>query len=624
MDKYGVLRQHFGYSSFRAGQEGIIDAILSGRDTFGVMPTGGGKSLCYQIPALVLGGMTVVISPLISLMKDQVMALKEMSVPAAFLNSSLTYEQTLRVYDNLRRGKYKILYVAPERLEMSDFLSLCRDLAISLVAVDEAHCISQWGNDFRPSYLKIADFVAALPRRPRVAAFTATATERVREDILKKLRLQSPYSIVTGFDRPNLSFAVQRSSSRKNELLSLILARREKSGIVYCMTRANVERISEFLCQNGIRATRYHAGLPDEERRQNQEDFVYDRKSVMVATNAFGMGIDKSNVSFVIHYNMPMSLEAYYQEAGRAGRDGSPADCILLFGEGDIHTAKMLIDSTEPREGIDEEEWEGQKRLDYSRLDKMIAYGKTTQCLRGTILDYFGQEHTEVCGNCSNCKASFFEKDITQDAQKILSCVKRITNRLHYSVGVSLTSQVLAGSENQRIYSLGLHEIKTYGAMKGLSQQEIAATIGYLVDRGYLEKSESYHALHLTPRADAVLFRGETVTMFCRKKTPKPEKIKKTQHTLVLSDFHEAATGAYALGKDAEALYKKLVSLRTEIATEERVPAYVVFSNASLIEMATKRPTDMTAFFTISGVGRIKAERYGERFLTLIRRFLGE
>ncbi|MBR2986746.1 MAG: DNA helicase RecQ [Clostridia bacterium] len=622
MDPYTALRRYFGYTSFREGQKELIDAILTGKDAMGVMPTGGGKSLCYQIPVLTLGGMTVVISPLISLMKDQVMALKEANVPAAFLNSSLSFEQTLKVYDYLRQGRYRILYVAPERLDSEEFLSLCRSLPITLLAVDEAHCISEWGNDFRPSYLKIADFVASLPKRPRVAAFTATATERVRGDIITKLSLHDPYCVVTGFDRPNLYFDVRYRRSRQNELLSLIRERKKESGIVYCMTRANVEKITDFLCENGINATRYHAGLSDEERRRNQEDFVYDRKTVMVSTNAFGMGIDKSNVSFVIHYNMPLSLEAYYQEAGRAGRDGAPADCILLYGEADIHMAKLLIDRKGDEEEGDPEELEKQRRFDYARLDKMISYAKTTKCLRGVILDYFGQSHADTCGNCSCCKTTFFEKDITVEAQKILSCVKRIRDRLGYSLGLSMTAQVLAGGEGQRLLSLGLHEIKTYGAMKELSQREIMRLITYLCDRGYLEKNESFQNFSLLPAAEGVLFGGEKVIMLYRKEREKTQKEKKSKNALSLSEFHEAKTENPSLDEKERSLYQKLVSLRTEIASTEHVPAYIVFSNATLIDMAKKRPTDSEAFLEISGVGRIKAMRYGEQFLSLIRKEL--
>ena len=441
-------------------EERLIDAVLDGRDVLGIMPTGGGKSLCYQIPALLLPGMTVVVSPLISLMKDQVMALKNAGVAAAYVNSSLTGEQLARVYDNIRRGVYKLLYIAPERLQSDGFAELARRLPIALLAVDEAHCISQWGNDFRPSYLRIADFIRGLPTRPVVAAFTATATEQVRRDIEEKLEMRAPLRVVTGFDRPNLRFEVLRPRQRPAALLELVEKRRGKSGIIYCLTRSNVEKVCALLRAHGVPATRYHAGLSDAERQRNQEDFVYDRCPVIAATNAFGMGIDKSNVSYVIHYNMPMSLEAYYQEAGRAGRDGAPAECLLLYARSDVQTAKMLIDSTEG-DAADGETRETMRRRAYARLDRMLAYCKTTKCLRGCILDYFGQAHGEACGNCGNCQTVFRQADITVEAQKILSCVKRVQDRLGYPVGAALIARVLHGSGERRIVRLGLQTLST-------------------------------------------------------------------------------------------------------------------------------------------------------------------
>ena len=369
MDKYSVLKQYFGHSEFRRGQEWLIDGILEGRDVLGIMPTGGGKSLCYQVPALLLPGVTLVISPLISLMKDQVTALLEAGVDAAFLNSSLNTEQLRNTYGHVRKGAYKLIYIAPERLSGEGFYELMREQDISLVAVDEAHCISQWGQDFRPSYLKIAEFVDKLPRRPILAAFTATATAEVRRDIVRLLHLQNSIDVITGFDRPNLFFDVQHPRNKMAVLSSLIEQRRNKSGIIYCATRAAVERVCDALNAHGILATRYHAGLSDDERQQNQDDFQFDRKTVMVATNAFGMGIDKSNVGFVIHYNMPKSLEAYYQEAGRAGRDGEGADCILLYSSGDITTAKFLIENSGENEELTAEEQSLVRQRDYQRLD---------------------------------------------------------------------------------------------------------------------------------------------------------------------------------------------------------------------------------------------------------------
>lgn len=608
-NKHQVLKEYFGYSAFRPGQETLIDAAVAGRDVLGIMPTGGGKSLCYQIPALLLPGLTVVVSPLISLMQDQVMALKSAGVPAAYINSTLSYEQLLKVYDRLQAGAYKLLYIAPERLESDGFGELSRRLPISMVAVDEAHCVSQWGNDFRPSYLKIVNFIAAQPRRPTVVAFTATATAQVREDIEAKLGLRDPVRVTTGFDRPNLNFEVLRPRRRSETLLELVRRRGEKSGIIYCMTRSKVESVCQLLQENGLPATRYHAGLSDGERHRNQEDFVYDRKPIMVATNAFGMGIDKSNVSFVIHYNMPMSLEAYYQEAGRAGRDGEPADCILLYSPADIHTAKALIQHTGEGEAVSEEARTQLRRLELDRLNRMIAYCTTIGCLRADILRYFGEESASSCGNCSNCRTEFVPKDITTEAQKILSCVKRIEDRVGYSVGSALVVRVLHGSGEKRIRSLGLDMLSTYGIMKDMDRRSITALMDYLCESGYLQRESLYGTVTWRDHAYAVLFDGEPVLMpvpVAREETKKRDKKKKKA---------PAATRP-------EDLFARLRRLRATVAAEQGVPVYIVFSNATLSDMSLKCPTTLSAFMDVSGVGAKKAERYGARFLSEIRDYL--
>ena len=484
MDKQTILHDVFGYDTFRDGQEQLIDAILAGQDVFGIMPTGGGKSLCYQIPAMLLPGITFVISPLIALMQDQVTALKEAGIPAAYVNSSLSSEQLRKVFANIRAERYKIVYVAPERLETENFLHLASSLCIDLLAVDEAHCISQWGQDFRPSYLKILQFIQNLNRRPVVAAFTATATEAVQKDVVRILELQNPLCVVTGFDRPNLRWEVLRPAKKLPALLRLLREREGQSGIVYCATRKNVEKVCDALRAEGFSATRYHAGLDEAERRRNQEDFVYDRNTVMVATNAFGMGIDKSNVRFVIHYNMPKSLEAYYQEAGRAGRDGEAADCVLLYSAGDVSTARFLIEHGEENDELTPEDQAQVQKQDLLRLNCMTGYCKTEQCLRGYILEYFGQSHPTACGNCGNCLTERETVDVTRQAQMILSCVKRIENRLGYNVGAAMVIHTLRGSKGERIVRLGLDQLSTYGLLRTESQDTVRSYLDGLEQQG--------------------------------------------------------------------------------------------------------------------------------------------
>ena len=404
MTKHDVLREYFGHTGFRPAQETLIDTIIEGRDVLGVMPTGAGKSLCYQIPALMLGGATLVVSPLISLMKDQVAQLRHGDVPAAFINSSLTATQYREVLRRVGEGRYKIIYVAPERLETADFLRFSQETQISLVAVDEAHCVSQWGQDFRPSYLKIARFIDTLKERPVAGAFTATATSDVKKDIVRLLGLRYPLSLTTGFDRPNLYFEVAKPENKQSLFYDLIEQRSGLCGIVYCSTRKTVDAVCSALRNKGISASRYHAGLDDVERRLNQDDFIGGRISVMVATNAFGMGIDKHDVRFVFHYNMPKNLESYYQEAGRAGRDGKPSDCILLYTKDDIRTAELLIRDSGKNEELTEKESRTVRYRDTVRLDKMIRYCEVDSCLRSYILRYFGEKQRGDCGNCSNCR----------------------------------------------------------------------------------------------------------------------------------------------------------------------------------------------------------------------------
>ena len=604
MDKFETLEWYFGYRSFRPGQEALIDGIMAGRDVFGIMPTGGGKSICYQVPALLLPGITLVISPLISLMQDQVMALKGAGVPAAYINSSLTWPQLQAVHRNLLAGQYKIVYIAPERLDSGGFGALAARLDISFIAVDEAHCISQWGQDFRPSYLRIVQFIENLPRRPVVGAFTATATAQVREDVERILKLREPVRTVTGFDRPNLYFEVRRPKGKDGELLELLAERKTKSGIIYCSTRKSVEAVCQLLQDKGYAATRYHAGLEEQERTGNQEDFLYDRKTVMVATNAFGMGIDKSNVSYVIHYNMPKSIEAYYQEAGRAGRDGTDADCILLFSGGDVNTARFLISNSSDNEEMDEAQRELVRQQDLKRLDAMIAYCKTTQCLRGYILDYFGQKHQEACGNCGTCKEDFETVDITREAQMILSCVRRIYDKLGYYVGIAMVARVLQGSKEKKLLEQGLDTISTYGLMKTLGRTKIRAMAEHLELEGYLLTEPEHQTLRLTAGAGEVLFQGKAVEMLMRKEEKAPPK----------------TDGTKLEGVDS-ALYEALREVRMALAKEAQIPAFMVFSNATLEDMARKKPKNMIEFRRVSGVGELKANWYGKAFLDCIRGF---
>lgn len=598
-DKLSVLKDYFGHDSFRDGQEQIVDALLDGRDALCIMPTGAGKSMCYQIPALLFDGVTIVVSPLISLMKDQVGSLVQSGVPAAYINSSLSYPQFLRVLSNVEHGKYKIIYVAPERLLTDGFLDTCKKIKISMVAVDEAHCVSQWGQDFRPSYLKIIAFVESLANRPIVGAFTATATNDVKEDIKKILRLKNPFEITTGFDRPNLFFGVIKSSSKDEKLIDLIRERGDRSGIVYCATRKNVESVCELLCDNGFSAARYHAGLDEYERRKNQEDFVFDRKNIMVATNAFGMGIDKSNVTYVIHYNMPKNIESYYQEAGRAGRDGGEADCILLYSPKDVRLNRFMIENSEGNDELTIEENEQIRERDFERLKYMTFYSTTNDCLRGFILRYFGGEKKAYCGKCSNCLSVHKLVDVTIDAQKIMSCIARTGQRY----GKTVICDVLKGSKSEKILKAELNNQSTYGIMKEVTARHIFGTIDFLAEKEYISSDNETEVLKLLPKSRDVLFGRERLVM---KKVENSEKVVKTHRpeVPVNSDLLDA-----------------LKALRKSIASKKSVPAYVIFTDATLIDMCKKCPETPDEMLEVSGVGRTKLEKFGKQFLEEIAKF---
>lgn len=601
-DKLSVLKEYFGHDSFREGQDRITDSLLGGRDVLGIMPTGAGKSICYQVPALMFDGITIVVSPLISLMKDQVSALVQSGVAAAYINSSLTHAQYLKVLQNTESGKYKIIYVAPERLCAPAFLGICRNLNISMVAVDEAHCVSQWGQDFRPSYLKIPDFIDALNSRPVVGAFTATATGAVRDDIKTLLRLVSPLVVTTGFDRPNLFFSVMQPKNKSIELMKLIKERKNESGIVYCSTHKAVEEVCELLQKNGFAATRYHAGLDENERRRNQDDFVYDRATIMVATNAFGMGIDKSNVSFVIHYNMPKNMESYYQEAGRAGRDGRSADCTLLYSAKDVRTNQFLINNSEPNPDLTEDEQEEVRRRDRERLKQMTFYCTTHKCLRKFILEYFGDKGPERCEKCSNCLSNHENTDITVDAQKIMSCVARTGQRY----GKKAICDVLRGSKNERLISAGLSRQSTYGIMADCPEKRLRDIIDHLCENGYMTaQGDEYPILKLAPKSCGVLTGQETLRMMLE--IPQKKKA--------------AAVKDALLPPADEKLLAALKDLRKSLAMRQSIPAYVVFTDATLVDMCRLKPKTQEEFMEVSGVGQAKSQRYGEVFLAVIAEF---
>ncbi len=605
-DALQALRTYFGYDAFRDGQRKLIEAILQGRDVLGIMPTGAGKSICYQIPAVLLPGVTLVVSPLISLMKDQVDALNETGIPATYINSSLSLIETNERMRQVAAGRYKLLYIAPERLESEHFRALVRKLEVPLIAVDEAHCVSQWGHDFRPSYMTIVRLLRDIETRPIMAAFTATATDVVKDDIAERLKLSDPVRVTTGYARDNLTLSVVRGADKRQYISHFLRQRPGQAGIIYASTRREVDSCHAWLNGLGIVAGKYHAGLPEEERAHTQDAFQRDDVQVIVATNAFGMGIDKSNVRFVIHHNMPKNLEAYYQEAGRAGRDGEPGDCVLLFSPQDVVTQKFFIEQSE----ADEE----RKRNDYRLQNEMVQYAHTGECLQLAIVRYFGEENGEPCGRCANCTDDREMIDVTDEAKLVFGCIHKMRQRF----GVTMVAKVLRGAKDAKLQQFGFDSLAYYGKMSGKTEKAIVQLIQSLVGDGYLRLTDSqYPVVQFTERVRDVIEQGERVYRRVERELP-PELARGGSGGRSRASRSGGGRGTGGYSEDP-ALFDALRQLRKRIADGERLPPFVIFHDAVLQEMCRVKPRTESAMRTVKGIGEAKLAKYGQAFLEVIR-----